>query len=219
MGTSVFTKYPSDCKFGGMRVLNVGCGHAKFSAKNVVNVDLETIAEPDVQWDLSKAPYPFQDETFDLVIANHILEHVPNWWVAFEECSRVLKTGGVFEIWLPGDGTSSQLGYRDHINVINECSFMGIHAFYRNPGNAWATANGNGISTRMKAIRKDRMMNEKLWWIRWAPDSLKHWMAEHLRNVIVEDGFKFRKLPPEPIGNTERDEKVKKLTLFAGASK
>jgi len=37
---------------------------------------------------------PFEDETFDAVIANHMLYHVPDRGKAFSEIKRVLKTGG-----------------------------------------------------------------------------------------------------------------------------
>jgi ubiquinone/menaquinone biosynthesis C-methylase UbiE len=39
---------------------------------------------------------PFEDETFDAVIANHMLYHVPDRPKAIAEIKRVLKTGGRF---------------------------------------------------------------------------------------------------------------------------
>ena len=39
---------------------------------------------------------PFEDETFDAVIANHMLYHVPDRLKAIAEIKRVLKTGGHF---------------------------------------------------------------------------------------------------------------------------
>jgi len=39
---------------------------------------------------------PFRDDTFDIVIANHMLYHVPNISMALIEISRVLKPDGVF---------------------------------------------------------------------------------------------------------------------------
>ncbi len=37
---------------------------------------------------------PFEDETFDAVIANHMLYHVPDRPKAIAEIKRVLKPGG-----------------------------------------------------------------------------------------------------------------------------
>jgi ubiquinone/menaquinone biosynthesis C-methylase UbiE len=46
---------------------------------------------------------PFEDETFDAVIANHILYHVPDRPKAIGEIKRVLKTGGRFFATTVGD--------------------------------------------------------------------------------------------------------------------
>lgn len=46
---------------------------------------------------------PFEDETFDAVIANHMLYHVPERPKAIAEIKRVLKTGGHFFATTVGD--------------------------------------------------------------------------------------------------------------------
>jgi SAM-dependent methyltransferase len=46
---------------------------------------------------------PFEDETFDAVIANHMLYHVPDRPKAIAEIKRVLKTGGHFFATTVGD--------------------------------------------------------------------------------------------------------------------
>ena len=46
---------------------------------------------------------PFRDCTFDLIYASHVLEHIP-WYKTEEvlrEWVRVLKSGGVLEVWVP----------------------------------------------------------------------------------------------------------------------
>jgi SAM-dependent methyltransferase len=43
----------------------------------------------------------FKDESFDLVIANHILEHIPDDKQAMREMFRVLRTGGVAVLQCP----------------------------------------------------------------------------------------------------------------------
>ena len=52
--------------------------------------------------DASK-PLPFNNNTFDVIYASHILEHFP--WYQIEEILkewvRVLKPGGIMEIWVP----------------------------------------------------------------------------------------------------------------------
>lgn len=46
---------------------------------------------------------PFEDETFDAVIANHMLYHVPDRTKALTEIKRVSKTGGRFFATTVGD--------------------------------------------------------------------------------------------------------------------
>ena len=46
---------------------------------------------------------PFPDQTFDLIYASHILEHIP-WFQTLhtlKEWVRALKPGGALEIWVP----------------------------------------------------------------------------------------------------------------------
>lgn len=46
---------------------------------------------------------PFSDNTFDLIHASHVLEHIP-WYQteqALGEWVRILKNGGQLEIWVP----------------------------------------------------------------------------------------------------------------------
>ena len=44
---------------------------------------------------------PFSDETFDVVIANHILEHIPEDIKALKEFNRVLKKDGFAILQVP----------------------------------------------------------------------------------------------------------------------
>ena len=43
----------------------------------------------------------FENESFDLIIANHILEHIPEDLTAMKEMYRVLNTGGVGILQVP----------------------------------------------------------------------------------------------------------------------
>src|SRR5512138_1329879 len=52
---------------------------------------------------------PFADETFDAVIANHMLYHVPDRGKALSEIRRVLKTGGRFFATTVGENHMMQM--------------------------------------------------------------------------------------------------------------
>ena len=52
---------------------------------------------------------PFEDESFDVVLANHLLYHVPDRPQAFAEIRRVLVPGGVFHAATNGLGHFQEL--------------------------------------------------------------------------------------------------------------
>jgi SAM-dependent methyltransferase len=192
MGTSLWFKYHPEEKFGGKKVLNIGCGSVQFKIPNVVNVDAYESCEPDLVHNLEKMPLPFEDKSIDLIIANHIFEHLNNWWECFEECARLVKVGGHIEIWVPGDGSSSQLGYRDHVKIINTYSFYGIGDLQRPGSNAWAANQVGKITSKLTAV-KHTIVPIRKWWLRKMPSWFLNFCIEHLRNVVLEEGFLFKR--------------------------
>lgn len=45
----------------------------------------------------------FESQTYDYILCNHVIEHVPNDDLAFAELSRILKNNGKAVITIPGD--------------------------------------------------------------------------------------------------------------------
>jgi SAM-dependent methyltransferase len=60
--------------------------------------------------DLNREKIPFEDDSFDFVVASHIMEHLDDAIAFFGDCLRVCKPGGRFyvetpserSLWLPG---------------------------------------------------------------------------------------------------------------------
>jgi SAM-dependent methyltransferase len=44
---------------------------------------------------------PFPDDTFDLVVCNHVIEHVPAWEALTQELHRVVRPGGLVYVATP----------------------------------------------------------------------------------------------------------------------
>ncbi len=46
---------------------------------------------------------PFKDNTYDFILCNHVLEHIPNDTLAMQELYRILKPGGTAILQVPQD--------------------------------------------------------------------------------------------------------------------
>ena len=82
-----------------MKKLNLGCGH--FKKEGYVNVDIAEQACPDIVHDLDQFPYPFKNDYFSLIEADHILEHLSDPFKVMEELHRISKPRGTIIIRTP----------------------------------------------------------------------------------------------------------------------
>lgn len=51
--------------------------------------------------DIEREVYPFADASFDIVLANQVIEHIKEIFWVFSEVSRILKGGGLFVVGVP----------------------------------------------------------------------------------------------------------------------
>ncbi len=82
-----------------MRRLNLGCG--EFKKDGYVNVDCFAVSEPDVRHDLNQLPYPFADSHFELIEADHLLEHLEDPFAVMRELYRIAADGCEIRIRVP----------------------------------------------------------------------------------------------------------------------
>ena len=110
--------------FDGCRILELGCGNGgqwKNQIENLPNKCSLMLSDfSDGMVDTVRKKYTtyekisfqqidiqsisFPDESFDIVIANHMLYHIPDLSKALSEVRRVLRTGGKFYSSTPGNG-------------------------------------------------------------------------------------------------------------------
>lgn len=103
-------------------ILELGCGKRR-RYSNSVGLDKCESSQPDVVHDLNIYPYPFQDNAFDLVVCEHVLEHLNDLVRTIEELHRILKPGGILRVEVPY--FSSVFAYSDptHRHFFTSRSF------------------------------------------------------------------------------------------------
>jgi SAM-dependent methyltransferase len=78
-----------DARPSGVEIFEQPAARAAARGIEVARVDLEC------------SPLPWPDETFDVVVANQVFEHLKNIWRPMSELHRVLKPGGALVASVP----------------------------------------------------------------------------------------------------------------------
>ena len=92
------------------KLLDIGCGDGRrtvrwakcIGTQDITGMDAKNFGQPFnmVEGNIDGG-LPFDDETFDVVISHHVIEHVSNTDQFVSEIHRVLKTGGYAGITTP----------------------------------------------------------------------------------------------------------------------
>jgi SAM-dependent methyltransferase len=94
------------------RVLDVGCLGWRLAQlrpdllHSGCDIDVPETVPPGAEFrqvDLRDGRLPFPDDSFDLVVGSHVLEHLPNPIAVFGEMLRVCRPGGVVYVEAPSD--------------------------------------------------------------------------------------------------------------------
>lgn len=145
------------------KVLELGCGSGKFWEKNKDDIDetlditvsdfsknmlkiakqkLKAIDKKFNFQEINAENIPYDDNTFDIVIAEHMLYLVPNMEQALSEIRRVLVPGGIFYV------TSNSSEYMKELNEL-------VYDFDCNSG-----LNSNGYSTRFQLENGEEILKK-----------------------------------------------------------
>jgi hypothetical protein len=120
-----------------LKKMNLGCGQdVRPHEEGWLNVD--AISHPSIRkLNIFDIPYNIESNTFDYILARHVLEHVPhnidkygyakNFMQLFmEEIWRLMKEGAILDIEVPS-GISSIAKAIDHKRIITPDTF---HIFF-----------------------------------------------------------------------------------------
>jgi SAM-dependent methyltransferase len=95
----------------GMKVLDVGGLNINGSLREAYKInkmlytclDIEEHPSVDIVMKPGEA-FPFEDESFDLIISSSCFEHDPCFWMTFREMCRVVKKTGYIYVSAPSNG-------------------------------------------------------------------------------------------------------------------
>ncbi len=79
--------------------LNIGCGDKILVGW--LNCDIKEGSGVERVFDTSQAPIPFENDSIEEILVNHVLEHIWKWEDAVMEFHRVLIPGGILTVRVP----------------------------------------------------------------------------------------------------------------------
>lgn len=115
--------------------LSLNLGSGKDWRKDCVNADIQARTNPDWVCDISKIKWGEVVDTrhgqliiaggmFDEIIANDVLEHIPDLVAAMTNCKDLLKPGGEMHIHVPYDLSYGAWQDPTHVRAFNERSWL-----------------------------------------------------------------------------------------------
>ncbi|MBV9119289.1 MAG: class I SAM-dependent methyltransferase [Chloroflexi bacterium] len=98
--------------------------------EHLTTLDINADHKPDVIWDLTDLPLPFEDDSFNEMHAYEVLEHIgaqgdyKTFFAQFSEFWRILRPGGLLCGTSPAVGSPWVWGDPGHTRLISSESFV-----------------------------------------------------------------------------------------------
>ena len=183
----------------GGKFLELGCWDYGFKlcapfSKEYVGVDVRDVKHPSkykfLKQDLEKNPkLPFEDQSFDCIIAMDVLEHLNNRHEVMEEIKRLIKKDGLIIISLPNEYSYQPIWY--HIKGVEWISYHHDEVDMDNIGHKYFYS----IKSAREYVSKHfEIKEEGYFWLNGMVvfhKKISQWLAEHYprflaRNVLYK---------------------------------
>ncbi len=103
--------------------INLGCGTD--IKEDFINLDNHNKCGADYIWDLKKLPLPFKDNSFEYVLASHVIEDFTNPIPLLDEIVRITKKDGLIEIRVPYEtGAWCSMNHQRAYNIFSFIDYM-----------------------------------------------------------------------------------------------
>jgi hypothetical protein len=103
----------------GMK-LNLGCGYNR--RDGYINVDHQAACKPDQVVDLERIPWPYADNSVNLIMMNHVLEHLgadrDTFLGIMKELYRVCEPDATIHINVPHPRHDNFIGDPTHVRIV-----------------------------------------------------------------------------------------------------
>ncbi|MFZ4480308.1 MAG: class I SAM-dependent methyltransferase [Rhodoferax sp.] len=107
----------------GLRSFKLFC---RFHFSEAVKAGFTGIRHEDIE------SLSFPNNSLDLIVSNDVFEHVPNYLQGFQECCRVLRTGGMMIVTIPFHAESNESVCRASL-IGGKFQYIHPPAFHGNP--------------------------------------------------------------------------------------
>ena len=111
-------------------ILNLGSGRKHLA--DAVNLDAVPETSPDILHDLNVRPWPLASESFEVVIANDVIEHLEDVVKTMEEIHRVCRDHAIVRITVPHFSCANAFTdptHRHYFSAFSFSYFTGEHEF------------------------------------------------------------------------------------------
>lgn len=191
----LFHDYVSSRARSSHQVLDLGAGPGRASqtnlrgrVANVCGIDLDARVLHNSYLDEAKradaADIPYSDSSFDLVLADNVLEHLSDPESVFAEVARVLRPGGAFMIKTPNRW--------HYATLIARLTPHGLHERFnefrgRPPGHTFLTHYAANTETRIRRLATlAGLRTTDLRYLEGRPEYLRFNPATYLLGYVYE---------------------------------
>lgn len=167
---------------GGLNVNGSFRGEYERDEMTYICLDIEEHPSVDVVMKPGE-PFPFEDESFDLIVSTSCFEHDPCFWMTFREMCRVVKKDGYIYINAPSNGK-----YHTHPGDN--------WRFYSDAGQALAYWSGKELDNKswpVSVVETFHILPKSVMWV----DFVCIWRRTDIKetNITVSDEIRNKRGP------------------------